>query len=145
MLVKQKQEENAHFPKVFCRVDTHEHWDPGRVVLGVHTHHTGASGREWARRDPLEGRREPPEQLGADLSGGLAGREAADGTGAAAVCGLGCPQPWAGDGLAAGDGREGGMCVGPGQRVCFSQAASRGEEGPTGKKGSVAGNEGGSR
>lgn len=80
---------NAHFPKVFCRVDTHEHWDPARVVLGVHTHHVGASGREWARRDPLEGRREPPEQRGADLSAGLAGPEAADGTGAAAVFGRG--------------------------------------------------------
>lgn len=87
VLVKQKQEENAHFPKVFCRVDTHEHWDPARVVLGVHTHHVGASGREWARRDPLEGRREPPEQRRADLSAGLAGPEAADGTGAAAVFG----------------------------------------------------------
>lgn len=40
---------NAHFPKVFCRVDTHEHWDPARVVLGVHTHHVGASGRAGTR------------------------------------------------------------------------------------------------
>lgn len=107
----------------------------------------GPAGREEEAARATAARR---RGWGCELPWGAAGwapQEAARRPGAPAVRGLGPRQPPAAPGRWWADcgRRQAGVCLGPGQEMCFSPAASRGEERPAGREAGAAGDTGGSR